>query len=1345
MVKREKKKGNLTSYFYKLFVVFLAAFMMLTSLPTEIFASANETSSQTVEKTDASVSNSNESNLNETTNLHDEDSNGNLWLSFMRSPLKPRGNGDAPDYGQVSAVRFTQADQGLLSGLALDTNGKVWTWGYNEHGIQGCGYTATGMYNGGMKRIPYFTENDINIVSIESGYYTAYAIDDKGQVYVWGRGIEGQMGDGSNRSVNQTPKPIAALSGVKIRKIVTGIEAASHTYAMAEDGRIFAWGYADNNRIPNSGVYVTTPKEMTSLNGLNIVDISLGDAHCMFLSKDGKVYTQGYGYQGRLGHGNTTNVNYPKEVEWFANNNKKVVQISASTNSSLALTEDGKIYQWGHIATSVGGFTTMLTPTEVGIDLTSNPYGYTPEWQKIICGRYTSYVIDTHGRVWSWGSNVFYSFSTDGPMAPANVGAGNPDPTRYGKLHEVRLKATMQPLTMGDGDTQEYIQAVKGPVFSNWPTSGAYGTYMNETINTYRWWGNFSDIANGMHPTIYDKKYCKTVGEFSNNNPTTLAALATAHSKVYLVDEKDRRLVYVVRKDGASTISGNYYVAEDSYTGTWLVDNRSTYDLPSGVTEETSVPAIKEKEKGWIGLAVDLETHNWTGHNMKQTPYMIDISTYQSSSLYVDASGNLYKTTYDGAGAIAWGWDNELYDLHTGSVRPGEGLYNKYNHELVFMRGAPMVTPVDVTIQKSTSKIYQTEGNTKSDKVTVKADIPAAYVDEDMNIKFTSDLRDVKYVFVPYDKSNPDFNIADDELTIDQFNAMYNNSAYTKKADLLDDTISGGDDGKEWKDEIEITENGRIYVLTVDNAYGKVTNTLKAYTADNFYTPAVIEHVGNGYVDGKIYEEIYAPTSENVTKTKEGTDTSDVYGVPLDAKGNVIENPTFGYDKVKVEKYDVLPNGEDKYWLFSTPQDGSLSLTLDDKKYVDEDFTHEFKYERNPSGWITISYEGKDIDSGLALPAFSMDPNPEIVKIDKELTRTPPEISDYEILGYNVNTDKTIYNLDSSGDLVYTPTEDTVITFLYGTWSENSEKTVVDKNGDGYASPGEELTYTLTYENEGSGSAKNVLIQDELKTVLPYVEDPKAGSVTVNNNGAITTHTVQDLIDGIPIDKIAGKTKVTVVFKVKVKADLDVDTVKEIVNKSTVGESIILTGKAELQSAKKVVDASGDGVASPGEKLTYTIISKNNGPADASDLLVKDEMTGVVGHINETPSAVNINVTIDGAPVGNYTLQDLIDGITIDKLAKDKTLSVSFAVTVKDDLDVSKVNKIANTATVGDTKPTIEIPTGKVELSTSKTVSDASGDNIAAPGEELTYVITAKNNGSATSSELTLKDELTNV
>jgi alpha-tubulin suppressor-like RCC1 family protein len=91
---------------------------------------------------------------------------------------------------------------------ALTDSGDVFTWGYGgkegyfnwmysqEVGALGHGDKA---HHFKPKRVKYFNEKGIKISQIGAGLYHNIALAESGELYTWGRGQYGVLGNGSNQ------------------------------------------------------------------------------------------------------------------------------------------------------------------------------------------------------------------------------------------------------------------------------------------------------------------------------------------------------------------------------------------------------------------------------------------------------------------------------------------------------------------------------------------------------------------------------------------------------------------------------------------------------------------------------------------------------------------------------------------------------------------------------------------------------------------------------------------------------------------------------------------------------------------------------------------------------------------------------------------------------------------------------------------------------------------------------------------------------------------------------------------------------------------------------------------
>ena len=229
-------------------------------------------------------------------------------------------------------------------------------------------------------------------------------------VYSCGRGGSGRLGHGDTNNCN-IPTEIDALVYSNIVAISTG---NYHSLFLDENGNVYSCGMYANGRIGHGNItdnkyYPTIIDTYSNLDSIidrpNIVAISSYSDHSLALDENGYVYSYGIGFSGQLGHGNTNHKFYPTRIDtYYFNldspiNRPNIVAISVGASHSLFLDQDGYIYSCGYKNDRLGHGNTWdnyYYPTR--IDNLSNIVA-------ISAGSEHSLFLDNLGNVYSCGSS----------------------------------------------------------------------------------------------------------------------------------------------------------------------------------------------------------------------------------------------------------------------------------------------------------------------------------------------------------------------------------------------------------------------------------------------------------------------------------------------------------------------------------------------------------------------------------------------------------------------------------------------------------------------------------------------------------------------------------------------------------------------------------------------------------------------------------------------------------------------------------------------------------------------------------------------------------------------------
>ena len=334
---------------------------------------------------------------------------------------------------------ITKISVGGQHSCALKENSQVVCWGMGANGRLG-----NNDINEGDSSVPVvvmFAESAPNtggtvslsatpsmvaldrVEQISAGKAHTCALRGGGEVFCWGRGVDGQLGNNNeSNSDSLFATRVVGLSGSgslsEVLQINVGI---SHTCALKESDGVFCWGNGSNGRLGyGDNTYSKVPRVVLPESPLRrVIDsatlmsqISAGGNHSCAVSFQGKAFCWGRGDNGRLGHNATSSSSVPIRVAGINNASgslSNISQISAGGTHSCALTRGGAALCWGQgdqgqLGQSPDNSEDSRFPVEVAsTTVESEPNAKLTDVMQISTGDEHNCAVKNNGEVVCWG------------------------------------------------------------------------------------------------------------------------------------------------------------------------------------------------------------------------------------------------------------------------------------------------------------------------------------------------------------------------------------------------------------------------------------------------------------------------------------------------------------------------------------------------------------------------------------------------------------------------------------------------------------------------------------------------------------------------------------------------------------------------------------------------------------------------------------------------------------------------------------------------------------------------------------------------------------------------------
>ncbi|KAG5246455.1 hypothetical protein OIU76_001367 [Salix suchowensis] len=255
-------------------------------------------------------------------------------------------------------IRVVASGSSSCHCVALDVEGRCYTWGRNERGQLGQGDTIQ------RDRPTVVSElSKYKLIRAGAGRSHSVVVTEDGLSLAFGWNKHGQLGSGSTRNEIESSPVRCLVSDVKTTACgadftvwLSSVEGASILSAGLPQYGQLGHGTDKEYNTKDSSVRLAyepqpRPRAIASLAGETIVKVACGTNHTVAVDSNGHVYTWGFGGYGRLGHREQKDEWVPRRVDIFSKHNvlPPGAVISAGSVNSACTAGGGQLYMWGKI------------------------------------------------------------------------------------------------------------------------------------------------------------------------------------------------------------------------------------------------------------------------------------------------------------------------------------------------------------------------------------------------------------------------------------------------------------------------------------------------------------------------------------------------------------------------------------------------------------------------------------------------------------------------------------------------------------------------------------------------------------------------------------------------------------------------------------------------------------------------------------------------------------------------------------------------------------------------------------------------------------------------------------
>jgi alpha-tubulin suppressor-like RCC1 family protein len=281
------------------------------------------------------------------------------------------------------AADWCQVSVGSLNSSVIKTSGQLWTWGQGAFGRLGDG-TETNT----CSPVREFC-SATNWCQVSTNFHTA-AIKTSGQIWAWGANTCGRIGDGT--IVNKCSPVREICSATDWCQVSAGFD---HVAAVKTSGELWVWGRGTCGALGDGTIPAKCSPVREICSATDWCQASAGKYYTAAIKTSGEFWTWGINNCGQLGDGSLTNRCSPvrefcSATDWC--------QVSAGCQHTAAVKTTNQLWAWG-----AGGLGRLGDGTKTSRCSPVREICSATDWCQVSAKVNHVAAIKTSGELWSWG------------------------------------------------------------------------------------------------------------------------------------------------------------------------------------------------------------------------------------------------------------------------------------------------------------------------------------------------------------------------------------------------------------------------------------------------------------------------------------------------------------------------------------------------------------------------------------------------------------------------------------------------------------------------------------------------------------------------------------------------------------------------------------------------------------------------------------------------------------------------------------------------------------------------------------------------------------------------------